>query len=190
VTSRVSLSKKIRFNIFKRDCFKCRYCGRTVGPDLMLEVDHVVPVSKGGTNDPINLVTACFDCNRGKSKNLLGTNSIGPLDAKSLKENIKEQKKQVLEYFKYIDQKKILRKELCEKAVMKMILFGPSFVPNDFIQGVSYFLTKLDLIEVQDASMIAINRFQARKTNDLWKYFYGICHTKIRNKEVEKNAKI
>ena len=44
-------------------CF--RYAKRE--SDDRLEVDHVVPVCKGGTNDPSNLVAACFRCNRGKA---------------------------------------------------------------------------------------------------------------------------
>jgi hypothetical protein len=36
-----------------------------------IEVDHIVPVSKGGKNDELNLITSCFDCNRGKSNNEL-----------------------------------------------------------------------------------------------------------------------
>lgn len=63
---RTSLSARARFTILERDRFQCRYCGR--GPDaVQLEVDHVVPISAGGTNDPSNLVTACKPCNRGKS---------------------------------------------------------------------------------------------------------------------------
>jgi hypothetical protein len=34
---------------------------------VILEIDHIIPVVDGGTNDRANLVTACFDCNRGKS---------------------------------------------------------------------------------------------------------------------------
>jgi len=64
--NRKPLSKRVRFEVFKRDGFKCRYCGKT-SESVMLEVDHVFPVSKGGTDEPGNLVTACFDCNRGKA---------------------------------------------------------------------------------------------------------------------------
>lgn len=71
MTDRQAISKKTRFEIFKRDNFTCQYCGRT-SEDVILEIDHVVPVSKGGTNDEMNLVTACFDCNRGKSDRTLG----------------------------------------------------------------------------------------------------------------------
>lgn len=60
------LSKRVRFEIFKRDDFTCQYCGRTP-PHVVLEVDHICPRAEGGTNDPINLITSCWDCNHGKS---------------------------------------------------------------------------------------------------------------------------
>lgn len=55
-----------RFEILKRDGYRCRYCGRS-GRLVQLEVDHVVAVAEGGTDDDDNLVTACGDCNQGKS---------------------------------------------------------------------------------------------------------------------------
>ena len=66
-----SMSKKLRFEIFKRDGFTCQYCGRQP-PEVVLEVDHIQPVSKGGVNDPLNLTTSCQDCNRGKGDRELG----------------------------------------------------------------------------------------------------------------------
>lgn len=62
---RKSISKKIRFEVFKRDSFTCQYCGR-FAPDITLQVDHIIPVKDGGDNDLLNLVTSCFDCNSGK----------------------------------------------------------------------------------------------------------------------------
>ena len=56
----------MRFEVLKRDGFQCRYCGARA-PDVMLEVDHIDPVSLGGSDDFLNLTTACQDCNRGKS---------------------------------------------------------------------------------------------------------------------------
>lgn len=64
------LSKGKRFDIFRRDGFTCHYCGRQP-PEAVLQVDHITPVVKGGTNDPMNLITACRDCNLGKSKKIL-----------------------------------------------------------------------------------------------------------------------
>lgn len=61
-----SLSKRLRFEIFKRDGFTCTYCGAKA-PDAILQVDHIVPVAAGGLDDVWNLTTACRDCNLGKS---------------------------------------------------------------------------------------------------------------------------
>ncbi len=63
--ARKALSKRTRFEIFKRDGFQCIYCGVT--PErAVLRVDHVKPVAEGGGDEPENLVTACHDCNAGK----------------------------------------------------------------------------------------------------------------------------
>lgn len=75
MTQRKSLSQKVRFEVFKRDSFTCQYCG-SKAPDIILEVDHLKPVSKGGKNEILNLVTSCFDCNRGKSNRVLSDMSI------------------------------------------------------------------------------------------------------------------
>lgn len=64
------ISKKLRFEVFKRDYFTCQYCS-SKPPKVPLEIDHITPVSKGGKNNIDNLITACFDCNRGKSNNEL-----------------------------------------------------------------------------------------------------------------------
>lgn len=64
-SQRAPIPPKLRFTIFNRDGFACRYCGRQA-PDVKLHVDHIVPVARGGNNDPDNLITACADCNLGK----------------------------------------------------------------------------------------------------------------------------
>jgi hypothetical protein len=52
--------------VFKRDSFTCQYCGKSA-PTVILHVDHIKPHSKGGSDDIINLITSCRDCNLGKS---------------------------------------------------------------------------------------------------------------------------
>lgn len=64
-TKRKALSRSVRFEVFKRDKFTCQYCGRKA-PDVVLEADHIHPVAKGGSNDILNIVTACDTCNGGK----------------------------------------------------------------------------------------------------------------------------
>lgn len=75
MAKRKTLSKKIRFEVFKRDSFTCQYCGRSA-PDVILHADHIQPVSKDGEDDILNLVTSCFDCNSGKSDRELSDASV------------------------------------------------------------------------------------------------------------------
>jgi len=82
---RKSISKKLRFEVFKRDSFRCQYCGGTA-PDVLLEIDHIKPVKEGGTNDITNLVTACKDCNSGKGARLIDDNSVIEKQRKQLEE--------------------------------------------------------------------------------------------------------
>ncbi|GFE20126.1 hypothetical protein Sliba_05790 [Streptomyces nigrescens] len=62
----MAVSKRLRYEILRRDNHTCRYCGATA-PDAPLRIDHVTPVALGGADTPDNLVTACQDCNSGKS---------------------------------------------------------------------------------------------------------------------------
>ena len=63
---RGAVSKSTRYKILVRDGFKCRYCGSSPLDGARLHVDHIVPVSRGGSNDEGNLCAACSDCNHGK----------------------------------------------------------------------------------------------------------------------------
>ena len=62
----MAISKRLRFKIFWRDGFRCRYCGMTA-ESSPLEVDHIIALANGGTDMEENLTTSCFACNRGKS---------------------------------------------------------------------------------------------------------------------------
>jgi 5-methylcytosine-specific restriction endonuclease McrA len=55
----------VRVTVLHRDSYKCIFCGRS-SKQIQLEVDHIIPFSKGGNNDISNLQTLCIDCNRGK----------------------------------------------------------------------------------------------------------------------------
>lgn len=63
----ISIKNTLRFDILKRDGYKCRICGRGAEDGVKLEVDHIQPKSNGGKDFADNLWTLCFNCNRGKS---------------------------------------------------------------------------------------------------------------------------
>lgn len=62
----MSVSRRLRYEILRRDDYACRYCGGRA-PDVQLTVDHILPVALGGSDEADNLVAACAACNAGKS---------------------------------------------------------------------------------------------------------------------------
>lgn len=73
--ARKKISNSVRFEVFKRDSFKCQYCGRCA-PEVVLELEHIEPHSKGGTDDVLNLLTSCRQCNSGKSDRRLSDTAV------------------------------------------------------------------------------------------------------------------
>ena len=70
---RTLMTKKLREFIKKRDNYTCCNCGNSIyaEPNLLLEIDHIIPVSKGGCTEEKNLQTLCWKCNRSKSDKII-----------------------------------------------------------------------------------------------------------------------
>lgn len=64
------ISDRTRFKVLSRCGFQCVYCGKKP-PEVVLEVDHLTPRAKGGSDDESNLTAACYGCNRGKRDDLV-----------------------------------------------------------------------------------------------------------------------
>lgn len=127
MAKRKALSKKTRFEVFKRDKFKCQYCGQSA-PDVVLHADHIAPVSKGGGNEITNLVTSCASCNLGKSNRLLSDDSV-----------IKQQKKQLDELQERREQLEMMMEwqrsllDLEQYAVTELASFWGELVPGYYL---------------------------------------------------------
>ena len=70
---RTLMTKKLREFIKTRDNHTCCTCGNSTNaePNLLLEIDHIIPVSKGGLTEESNLQTLCWKCNRSKSNKIV-----------------------------------------------------------------------------------------------------------------------
>jgi hypothetical protein len=173
----MAISKKIRFEVFKRDGFTCAYCGKTP-PSVILEVDHIDPKANGGEDDINNLITACFDCNRGKRD--IPLTKI-PSKLSDNLEVLREQEEQLKEYRKFIDEiQRRLKKDArrIEKIFMASFpgwRFSDQFLNSSLIP----FLKKLPFHEVEEALYIAIGKFRWSDSRAI-KYFCGICWRKIK----------
>lgn len=90
---RKPIPKRMRFEVFKRDEFTCQYCGRKA-PDVVLHVDHINPRVAGGSDDPMNLITSCKDCNLGKGPRKLDAKITVEKQRREL-ENLQERRDQL-----------------------------------------------------------------------------------------------
>lgn len=75
----MAVSKRLRYEILRRDNHACRYCGATA-PGTKLAVDHVIPQSLGGSDKPTNLVASCADCNAGKTSSMPNAMPVADVD--------------------------------------------------------------------------------------------------------------
>lgn len=155
---RKPISKKTRFEVFKRDSFKCQYCGRS-SPDVILHIDHIKAVSKGGDNNLINLITSCADCNGGKSNRALDDDSALAKQRAQLEElNVKrEQLELMLKWREGLkgmvdDQIAIIAKEWKERI--------PKYPMKDHgIQGAKRLLKKYSLDDILSALETSVDQY-------------------------------
>lgn len=147
---RKSISKKLRFEVYKRDSFTCQYCGRKA-PDVVLNIDHIKPVAKGGTNDILNLITSCFDCNNGKRDILLDEDSIlskQRLQLEQLQER-REQIEMMFEWKKSLEDLGDYTSDLLIEYVESKI--SPHKLNDSGVTKVSILLKKFSIDEIFDA---------------------------------------
>ena len=180
----MSISKKTRFEVFKRDGFQCAYCGKSP-PSVVLEADHIQPKCKGGKNNPDNLITACFDCNRGKAGNLL---SKAPAVLAKKLAVLKLKEEQLREYQKYVRRlEKLLDKDVDSVEVVFQ-RFYPDYQFNEQFRGSARrFLRQLSLADVKDAMDIAGQNLSRQcnheeRPGDALSYFCGVCYNMIKAK--------
>lgn len=166
----MAISKGLRFDIFRRDGFTCQYCGWKP-PDVILEVDHIMPVSEGGGDEPENLVTSCFNCNRGKGTKLLKTMpSIQDLDLDYFEA---EQRLAELQRYKRIK----TRLDKSEAGIISRLLdffheqVGLVWVPD--FKDFRWLLYYHDPDEIERAIVLASGQCRG-SAKDKWHYACGV----------------
>lgn len=175
--SRVALSKRVRFEVFKRDQFTCQYCGKHP-PDVILECDHITPVAEGGDNDEGNLVTACFDCNRGKAAVPL---SVGPRSLADRAAEVRELEDQLAGYREIMQRRSDrIYDDMWQVACALVPGSNEDGLRRDWLQSIKMFNEKLPLHVVIDAAELALAR-KPYSVSQRFRYFCGVCWNKIRD---------
>lgn len=186
---RKGISPRLRFEILRRDNHTCRYCGGQP-PEVKLTVDHVLPVTLGGTDDPSNLCAACKDCNAGKSSSTPDEATVAAVNedaarwAAAMEEaaRLAAERAQVIhEYVAAFD------------AEWHNWGFGserttPVPRPRNWEDSVRHWQAiGLPVVVLVDAVRIAMrnNDIDAR---DTWRYFCDVAWTSVRKMQAEAQA--
>lgn len=181
----MAVSKRLRFEILRRDNHACKYCGRTP-PEITLTVDHVVPVALGGSDEPGNLVAACEDCNGGKSSVPAGAPLIDDVAQSALRwsaamqlvaeerKTAAEERRELHSWFNWV----WITAAEDYRLINQWHPDGPD-VPPDWIDTVAKFLAAgLSQEDIQRLTRVAM-RSRVGSAGK-WKYFCGCCWTEIR----------
>lgn len=181
---RKPISKKKRFEVFKRDNFTCQYCGR-MAPDVILEVDHIKPVAEGGNNGMLNLITSCRDCNRGKGKTKLSDNA-----------EIKKQQNELLELASKREQMEMLlawRNELkneknrqVEFIADYIVELTGNYLTDNEKRKVRSLINRFSFAEVCDAVDISFSMYYNESDVSWYEAFHkigGICYNKRKQRD-------
>jgi hypothetical protein len=174
--SRKPISKKLRFEVFKRDGFTCQYCG-AVPPTVVLEPDHINPVCNGGDNSMDNLITSCFNCNRGKAGIPL---TVIPKSLADKAAEIREREEQIAGYREVVQASlDRIENDMWEVAEALYPGCSESGINRKYLQSIKVFVERLPLHLVIDAAEIANTQwFQNEYQKFL--YFCGICWNRIK----------
>lgn len=171
----MAVSKRLRYEVLRRDNHACRYCGATA-PDVKLTVDHVVPTALGGSDDPTNLVTACAPCNSGKSASTPDAPLVGDVAADALRWARAMARAAQLDHDAWHEQDSLIwtfEREWNEwqtpegKPFLELGHEHHQTLRNLHRAGLGYVDLRYATIEAMNARHIPAGR--------IWRYFAGIC---------------
>jgi hypothetical protein len=183
--ARKSISKKLRFEVFKRDGFRCQYCGRAA-PDIVLEIDHIKPVADGGENDILNLITSCKDCNSGKGDRSLTENTTLAKQRDQLEE-LNERREQLEMMIQWKEELSKLKDDVVDRLSQHWSKLVPGYSLNENgLQAFKKLTKQFDLHEILDAMQTAVDQYvtfhQGKPDQESvelsWKKVPGICRTR------------
>ena len=188
---RKPIPKSVRFEVFKRDKFTCQYCGAKA-PDVILEVDHIQPVSKGGTDDIFNLITACRACNSGKGDRQLSETATIDKQRRQLEE-LQERKEQIEMLFEWQRSLQALEDQVVDQLASYWEEKTPGLVLSDVgRQDLRKLVRKFGLSEVMEAMNIAADYYlrfddEGNATPESFNIAFsklgGICMNRRRERE-------
>jgi hypothetical protein len=172
------VSRRLRFEILRRDNHQCRYCG-AAAPDVKLTVDHVTPVALGGSDNPSNLVTACDDCNGGKTSIAPDSAIVADVSADALRWADALKQAAAEREAQYASNRATL--DYFRKLWGNWGVDGQPFdLPTDFGASVRQLLSAgLTFVDFEELIEVAMTTKTVRGDTAKWKYFCGCCWKRL-----------
>jgi hypothetical protein len=166
MADRKAISQKTRFEVFKRDSFTCQYCGR-MAPEIVLNLDHIHPVSKDGDENVFNYITSCFDCNSGKSDRLLSDGSVIAKQKAQL-DSLQERREQIEMMLEWREGLKSIEADTVQIVADAFDALTPGYSLSDAgRESVKKLLKKFPLTEILDAVETSKTYLRTNKKGDL-----------------------
>ena len=176
--ARISTGKRLRFRVFERDNFTCQYCGKRP-PEVILHVDHVYPVSKGGKGEIENLITACADCNLGKATLELGK---APKKVSRNSEDLQEKYEQLKAFYNLQKKMDFMRKEMISDLQDYWLELWEHEMDGQRVASLKRFMVVFSVNEIKEAMDIA--KSKGMWESDAFKYTCGILHNKLKQRRL------
>lgn len=181
---RKAIPKTTRFEVFKRDKFTCQYCGASA-PDVILEIDHITPVSKGGGNDIMNLITSCRACNRGKTDKTLSDESAVQKQKRQLDEIQvrREQLEMMVQWKEALSYEMELEVDSIDSVFARDTKWNCSEIGR---MNIKKLIKRFSFSEVYEATEIAIERYykgNEKSWNEAFDKIGGICFNRRKARE-------
>lgn len=177
----MAISTRTRFEILKRDGFRCRYCGADP-TKCVLHVDHVLAIANGGTDDPVNLVASCRSCNLGKSAVPLEARKFAP---PSSPDELLEQAEQIRAY---LGAQKSLAMAM-EEVVGTVVSHWQDqtgdhdYIPRDLPAKIKNALAYMSMGELIEAATVTASHVRHKSHDQQSRYFSAVVRNMRQRKQ-------
>lgn len=173
----MAISKRLRYEILRRDNHACRYCG-SAAPEVKLRIDHVIPVALGGSDEPRNLVTSCEPCNSGKTSTAPDQSIVDDVTEDAMRwasamSQVAEMRRQQGQAIAEING--WFNAVWCNWKDWRGEPF-PAYFGNSIVEFLNAGLVEEELEELVNVAM----RAKHVRGDDKWKYFCGCCWKEVR----------
>lgn len=154
-------------------------------PEVVLQVDHLVPVSGGGSDESSNLITSCFECNSGKSDRLLDDRIVIDVQVRNL-----ELENEKLEQLRALNEQNIELRQHSDRifTLISDIWIGyenPEYLHVREVSGtlrnvIYRYINLLPFDQLVEASELTNQRLMGKSRYDRMRYFSAICRNKVK----------